>query len=245
MRLKLISCNVFFRELSYCAATSPHTIDAEFLELGEHVNSGRLREQLQSRIDAAGNDSKGYDAIILGYGLCGNAAAGLQAREIQLVIPRAHDCCTILLGDKEMFKTHFSDNPSTPFTSIGYLERGDYFLREDGGIGHGDSWAELVRQYGEEDARYIWDAMHPKIEGQRERAVFIDIPETRDPEKIAECRGKAEAEGKEFVVLPGNLSLMRRLVCGPWDEEDFLIVPPHAVITPLYDWDRVVAAKTE
>lgn len=243
MRLKLIACNVFFRELSYCAATSPHTIDAEFLELGEHVNCGRLREQLQTRIDAVGQSQHRYDAILLGYGLCGNAAAGIQARDIQLIVPRAHDCCTILLGDKESFKTHFGDNPSTPFTSVGYLERGDYFLRQDGGIGFGDSWAELVNQYGEDDARYIWDAMHPKMPGQKERAVFIDIPETHDQSRIDECRTKAEQEDKEFVVLPGSLRILRQLVCGQWDDDIFQIVPPHHAIAPLYDLNRVISCK--
>ena len=90
---------------------------------------------------------------------------GLAGRKTKLVLPRAHDCCTILLGSKERFQEHFQDNPSTPFSSVGYLERGSYYLRTEGGdrqIQYGDQFAALVEQYGEDNAKYIWESMHPE-----------------------------------------------------------------------------------
>mgnify|MGYP001112206213 FL=1 len=137
MLLKLIACNVFMREACLCIARSPHVIDVDFFELGEHVQPTRLREALQAKIDEASNSAKNYDTILLLYGLCGNAAVGLRARNIRLVIPRAHDCCTILLGSKERFQEHFQANPSMPFSSVGYLERGSYYIRTDDGDGPG------------------------------------------------------------------------------------------------------------
>jgi len=44
MHLKLISCNVFQREASWCIARSPHVIDVECTELGEHARSVGLRQ---------------------------------------------------------------------------------------------------------------------------------------------------------------------------------------------------------
>ena len=41
-----------------------------------------------------------YDAILLGYGLCGNGLAGVTARHTRLVLPRAHDCIGILMGSR-------------------------------------------------------------------------------------------------------------------------------------------------
>ena len=241
MYLKIIACNVFFRELSYCAAQSPHTIDLDFFELGEHVHCDKLHKTIQSRIDQAEQAEKPYDAILLGFGLCGNAAKGLHAAKTRLIIPRAHDCCTILLGDKARFKEHFQDNPSTPFSSVGYMERGEYFVRQDDGqIMYGDAYAELVKQYGEDDAKYIWDSMHPKMEGMEDRAVFIDIPEIHFPEKIDAFKQKAEAEGKKFVLLQGSLNIIRNLVNGNWTDTDFLTVEPGQQITALYDWDCVL-----
>lgn len=244
MYLKVIACNVFFREISYCAALSPHTIDLEFFELGEHIHSDILRKNIQQRIELAETSGKTYDAILLGFGLCGNASAGITAGKTRLIIPRAHDCCTILLGDKAAFKANFQDNPSTPFSSAGYMERGEYFVRADNGqIGFGDAYAELVKQYGEEDAQFVWEAMHPKAEGMEDRAVFIDIPEIHFPEKIADFQRQAEEEGKKFVLLKGNLKIINDLLNGNWNDAVFLQVMPGEKIIPLYDWDNVIGVN--
>lgn len=245
MLLKLIACNVFTRELCLAIAESPHTIDMEFTELGEHVHPETLKASLQTRIDAACQTGKRYDAILLGFGICGNATIGLQARGVPLVLPRAHDCCTVLLGSRETFATHFKDNPSTPFSSAGYLERGDYFLRKVEGneqVQYGDVYKTYVEQYGEENARYIMEAMHPKAEGGESRAVFIDVPELRPLGCEVHFREKAKAEGLRVETLPGNLVLLRKLVAGSWDPAEFLVLQPGQAIKGVYDWDEIVRA---
>ena len=113
MKFKLISCNVFKREIEYAAARTKHECEIEFLELGEHARPSKLREMLQQRIDAA----EGCDAVLLGYGLCGRATDGLAARNRPVVLPRSHDCCGILLGSRKRFEELFRDMPSTPFSS--------------------------------------------------------------------------------------------------------------------------------
>ncbi len=239
-RLKLIACNVFFREISLLAHASPLVLDVEFNELGEHVHVDALRARLQESIDRAAASGR-YDAVALAYGLCGRAVDGLTAPEnVRLVLPRAHDCCTILLGSRERFKQRFGANPSTAFSSIGYIDRGDYFYTRDGELSIGDSLAALVERYGEEDAQYIWETMHPPgLDDAPPETVFIDIPEVRDPAKMAECRTRVEEAGGVFAVEPGSLELLRKLVFGEWDD-DFLIVPPGGKIRPAYDWDEVV-----
>lgn len=244
--LKLISCNVFLREACWCIAQSPHIVDPEFTELGEHAQSDMLRRTIQARIDAAETCGKKYDAILLLFGLCGNAAVGVQARSTQLVIPRAHDCCTILLGSREKFVEHFGANPSTPFSSSGYLERGEYFLRtsDDGTatVGIGDSYAEMVKQYGEEDAKFIWEQMHPQHD-QNQKAVFIDLPQTAHLNHAARFQQKVADAGKEYLRLDGDIRLIRNLIDGNWDPKDYLIVPPGRTIDGVYDHEQVVRAK--
>jgi hypothetical protein len=245
MLLKLIACNVFLREACLAIADSPHVIDPEFLELGEHVQSERLRRALQAKIDETEDAAKTYEAILLLYGLCGNAAVGLQARKTPLVLPRAHDCCTILLGSKQRFQEHFQDRPSTPFSSVGYLERGEYFIRTDGNgqIQYGDQFAALVEQYGEDNARYIWDNLHPPgLESDDHRAVFIDVPETSLLGGEQRFREQAQREGKQVVRLTGDLRLIRSLLHGEWDAADFLVVPPGQQIAGVYDWQEIVRA---
>ena len=249
MRLKLISCNVFQREASLCLADSPHIVDVEFTELGEHAHSATLQQKIQTKIDATDAGTQKYDAILLLFGLCGNATAGLCARQTPLVIPRAHDCCTILLGSKAQFEKYFKDAPSTPFSSAGYLERGQYFLRVADGtatVNYGDSYTELVAKYGEEDAKYVWESMHPPaLEQATSKAVFIDIPETTARDVVTQFQEKAAAAGKECVQITGSLRLIRNLLHGEWAPADFLVVPPGHKTTGVYDWDEVIRATPQ
>ena len=245
MLLKLISCNVFQREAAWCLARSPHVIDAEFTELGEHVRSAGLRQIIQGKIDATEASGKAYDAILLLFGLCGNATIGLSARRTRLVIPRAHDCCTILLGSRAKFSAHFGDAPSTPCSSAGYIERGNYFLRtsDDGApeVQVGDAFKALVEKYGEEDAKYIWTEMHP--DHGNDQAVFIDLPQTSHLGYAEQFQARAAAAGKQAVHLPGDIRLIENLLLGNWDAKEYLIVPPAAAIEGVYDWDEVMRAK--
>ena len=235
MKFKLISCNVFKRELEFLCPHSEHTLELEFLELGEHAHPRELRRKLQERIDAA----EGVDAILLGYGLCGTATEGVTARQIPLILPRSHDCCGILLGSRKRFEELFSAMPSSPFSSIGFVEHGDYYF-SDGEMLFGDGYDALIEQYGEEDARYIWEAMHPKLDGKLIPLSFISTPELPCAEAKARCRAKAAEEGREFRELAGDLRLLRMLVCGEWLEEEFLTVPPGRSIRQAGDWDRIL-----
>ncbi len=244
-RLKLLACNVFFRELSYLCWKSPSVVDVEYFELGEHVHVDKLRTRLQEAVDRAAETGR-YDAIALAYGLCGRSTDGLTAPpNVSLVIPRAHDCCTILLGSRQRFQERFGANPSTPFSSVGYIDRGEYFYDRDGELMTGDSMAALIDQYGEDNAQYVWEAMHPgAIDGLSAETVFIDVPEVRDDAKLAGCKEKVEQLNRVFAVETGDLTLLRKLVDREWDD-DFLIVPPGATVRPAYDWDEIIKLKQE
>lgn len=249
MLLRLIACNVFFREACLCAAHTPHVVDVEFTELGEHVHPEALRGKIQGMIDAAERSGKGYEAILLLFGICGNAGVGLCARNTPLVIPRAHDCCTILLGSRQRFQEHFGDNPSTPFSSPGYMERGSYFLRAEDGetkVYYGDIYAQYVEQYGEDNARYIMEAMAPRRKGEGpERAVYIDIPQFAHLGYEEAFRQKAAAEGRQFERLEGSLRLIEGLLQGDWDPEEYLVVQPGQRTAGVYDFREVIRATDQ
>ena len=59
MRFKLISCEIFFREMSAVVARSPHFIDVEFLPKGLHdIGSSMMLARVQEVVDRVQN----YDA---------------------------------------------------------------------------------------------------------------------------------------------------------------------------------------
>lgn len=246
MQLKLIACEVLTREVCRYVADSPHTVDLEFTSKGAHDDSNRLRALIQSRIDEAESSPRRYDAILLGYGLCGNSTLHLTARKTRLVIPRAHDCCTLFLGSREAFRQHFADAPSTPFSSAGYIERDGAYTRESSlssATGLYATLEEYIAKYGEENGRYIFDTLYASMRSaEGNQVVFIELPETRHLGYLERCRALAQQEGRELLVLEGSGRLLRKLAFGEWDQE-FLIVEPGQRIVGVYDWDEIVKAE--
>ncbi|OGV35480.1 MAG: hypothetical protein A2020_02385 [Lentisphaerae bacterium GWF2_45_14] len=241
MKLKIIACKVFQYELEYCSKSCAEPPDIEFLEIGEHAHPVQLREKLQKKIDEIASASETYDAIALAYGLCGRAVDRLQARREKLVVPRSHDCCGILLGSRKKFEEYFREMPSTPFSSPGYVESGSYFF-QDGEMLMGDGYQALVEQYGEDNAKYIYESMHPKLDGILQPVYYIDTPEMSMPGLMRKCMEKAKEEGREFKILEGNLRLITMLLNGPWPDEEFLTLPPGKSIQMTTDWDKIITA---
>lgn len=241
MRFKLICCEVFLREICLAISASEHTIDPFFTPKGRHEKPEELRRLLQDEIKEA--DKAGcYDAILLGYGLCGNAADGIFAGSTPLVIPRAHDCCTVFLGSKASFREYFGENPSLEWSSAGYMERGDTYLRESETgkkLGLDLSYRELVERYGDDNARYVWESLHPEGSGE---VVFIDVPETSHLGYLEKFSRFAKEQHKAVKVLAGDMRLIKNLVDGRWNEDEFLVVEPGQTINAVYDMEKVICA---
>lgn len=239
MTFYVIACRMFQHEVEAVLPEIPHRLRFSWLEMGEHARPDVLRGKLQHLIDTAGD----CDAVLLLYGLCGRATAGLTAGSVPLVIPRNHDCGGILLGSRRRFEELFRDMPSTPFSSVGIVENGNYFF-DEGVLTVGDDYEKLVEQYGEDNARYIRDAMNPRLDGELQPVWFISTPEVSAGEARETCRRRAHEDGREFRELAGDLRLIRMLLNGDHPDDEFLTVPPGAGIRQVYDWDRIVAAAS-
>lgn len=234
MRLKCIACEVLARPVYLAAAQAPHPVDVELIPYGLHQTPAELRAHLQARVDAA--DPQGYPTIALGYGLCGKALAGLQARTTPLVLPRAHDCITLFLGSRARYTEQFNACPGTYWYTQDYLER-----QTDGPLSLGAATladletlrAEYVQKYGADNADYLLEVMGA-WQKYYQRAVYIDL--SIGPEAAAASQVQAEAaqRGWTFERLAGDLGLIRRLLAGD-QTPDFLVVPPGAQISMTLD----------
>lgn len=245
MRLKLLSCEIFYREFCAAVSRSPNVVDVEFLTKGLHdIGSEGMLERLQAAVDGVGSD---YDAVLMGYALCNNGLVGLTARQIRLVVPRAHDCITLFLGNKERYLEYFENNPGVFYETTGWLERGESNgelsqLALGKKLGMGQSFEELVARYGEDNARYLWDELGNLTKHYRQ-ITFIETGIEPDSSFEERAREKAQAKGWKFQKVKGDLGLIQRLVDGVWDDREFLIIPPGWKIAADYNSGIIAAEK--
>jgi hypothetical protein len=247
MRLKLISCEIFYREMCAAVARSPNQVDVEFLPKGLHdIGSAPMLDRLQSTLNAV--DESQYQAVLFGYALCGMGLAGLTARSKPIVIPRAHDCITLFLGAKERYLDYFNNHPGVYFKTTGWIERGDGLqplseqsLRKSG-LGY--SYEELVAKYGEDNAKYLYEQLgnHTRNYGQM---TFIEMGIEPDDHFERVSREEAERRNWKFEKVQGDMSLIQELVDGKWDPEKFLIVPPGWRVVAKYDESIMGAEKAQ
>lgn len=246
MRLKLIHCQVLTREIESVVSRSAHALDLESIPMGLHSLGVEMRPHLQERIDAA--DPLGYDAILLGYALCGRGTEGLRAGRTQLVLPRAHDCIGLLMGSRHRYQAYFERHPGVYYRSPGWVEfqtpdlkLQPAFASQKNPMGDQTTLEEFIAKYGEDNGRYLYEqfsAFRRSYSG----LTYIATGVPSDPACRAHAHAEAEKEGWAFDEVQGSLSLLDRLVNGPWNAADFLVVPPGAVIRATFG-DTIVEAQ--
>ena len=243
MRLQLIGCEILLRELCDAIVHSSHRVDVQFMPKGLHDLGGpELRKRLQAAVDAV--DPAEYDAVVLGYGLCGNGLAGLEARELTLVVPRAHDCITLLLGSRAAYCQHFTTYPGTYYRSVGWNERGEAIQQQLMGMSpHRTSLESLIERYGESNGQYLFEE-YRCYEQFYSRLAYIENGLEPDASFIMSAREEAREKNWSFEIIKGELTIFRRLLAGDWNE-DFLVVPPGHRIEVSYDDDIVRAVPKE
>jgi hypothetical protein len=229
MRLKLISCEIFYREMCAVVARSKNQVDIAFLPKGLHdIGREGMLARVQEAVDSV--DATQYEAILLGYALCNNGIAGLVARSIPIVIPRAHDCITVFLGSRARYTEYFNNNPGTYFQTTGWMERGTATgelmqLSISHQIGMDLSYEEMVAKYGEDNAKYLYEMLGDPLKNYGQYT-FIEMGIEPDDRFEREARAKAAERGWKFDKVHGDMTLFHKLVDGDWPEADFLVVRP-------------------
>ena len=248
MRLKLIACEILYRELCAAVARSVNQVDIEFLPKGLHdIGQAGMSQRLAEVLAAV--EPGVYDAILFGYALCSNGIIGLEAPSVPLVIPRAHDCITFFFGTKERYMEYFQSHPGVYFKTSGWLERGegthqgnpDSIAHKSGMI---QTYEELVAKYGEENAQYLYDTLCDHTKNYR-HLTFLRMGFEADGSFETRAREHAARKNLEYHEEQGSLRLIRALINGPWADEDFLTVPPGHRVRVDYSAGLITAEKVE
>jgi hypothetical protein len=239
----VITCDVMKDEIVHLMQGMDHIVHMEVLQQGLHNDPPRLRRELQQAVDRVERNVPKAEAIVLGYGLCSRGVEGVHTQRCLLVMARAHDCITLLLGDRNRYAQYVKDHPGTYWYSPGWnrchLPPGP------------ERYAQLLEEYrkrfGEEDAQFLMETEQTWFKNY-DRAAFVDLGTPGAEKDIRVTRECADWLGWEFDRQHGCPGLLRDLLSGNWDNDRFLVLQPRQTPRMTADEQIVKAvdvAKTE
>ncbi len=226
------------REAYFCAARSKNLVDIRLMEQGLHDEPDRLRSEVQKALETT-TDIQGrpFEATLLGYGLCSNGIVGLSAK-IPIVVPRGHDCITLLLGSKERYKEYFDSHRGVYWYSPGWIESGKQPSKE-----RYDALLEEYKQkYGDDNAQYLMEVEQTWMK-EYNWATYVDWglgDANRYKEYTKTC---ADFLNWNYDELRGGPGLMQRMVDGEWNNDEFLVVRPGQKINEDLTNEGIIRAE--
>ena len=225
-KTKILACAVVIEELR---SRLPPDIECETLEFGLHRNPEELKKALQEAIDR----SKGFDTIVLAYGLCGQAVLGLHTDGATLVIPRADDCIAIFLGSRKAYLKQQLEKPGSYFLSKGWIEG----RIDDTAPPTMPNYALMLQRYGEERANRMQAVYREKyrLKHYKRLAFITTSSETNLDEYKERARARAGRMNLPYEEIAGATTFMEKIARGTWDDE-FVVVPPGQTVTFMDFW---------
>lgn len=237
--LAVLACAVVARELARVSGDA--AVDLRLLPQGLHERPERLRAALQAEIDrldadaAARGAPAGHPAIALAYGLCGTGTAGLRSARHRLVLPRAHDCATLVLGCRRRYRAAFDERPASYWCTPGWADHGA--LPSEARLEADER--ELAARHGKEAAAYLLELERAAL-ARYARCAFVAWPGLEHRAQREAARRTAAERGWRLEELTGDPTLLADLVAGRWDER-FLVLEPGRTAAPAADARVVVA----
>lgn len=232
-KIAVVTCAVLETEVAHFSRGLDHIVRIEVLEQGLHNEPGKLRTKLQAAIDRVEAQTDA-DTIVLGYGLCSRGTEDVKTQRCWLVMARAHDCVTLLLGSKERYAEYVRQNPGTYWYSPGWNRH----ALMPGQERYEKLRHEYVEKYGEDNADFLMESEQHWFQTYT-NAAFVDLG-CGDVEKELEyTRRCAQWLGWQCDHQCGDPALLKALLNGPWDNDRFLVLQPGQTFRVTAD-ERVI-----
>jgi hypothetical protein len=218
MDIKIIACETLRDEIE--TVIQNKQIQRVYLPFGLHLNPEYLHLELQKEIDQSDSTIK---TILLGYGMCSKGTIGLHARGFRLVIPKAHDCISILLGCKEEHLRQYLQEPGTFYLTKGWIECGDNPYSE---------YKKLCQKYSPDKAYRL----EKLVIANYTRLAFISAVDQSAMDYQNYSEYVANFFGLRFEVIRGSALWLQKLINGQWDQ-DFVVINSGEVVDYKHFWD--------
>lgn len=228
----VVTCAVLELEFQEFSRGLSHVKHIEVLRQGLHNEPDKLRSELQGAIDRV--ERMDVEVIVLGYGLCSRGTEGVRTKRCLLVVPRAHDCITLLLGDKQRYANYVAEHPGTYWYSPGWNKHGGPPGKER----YEKCYREYCEKYGPENAEFLMQTQQQWYTAYS-RATYVDLGVGVTPEDVEFTRQCAAFLKWSFDHQHGDPKLLRDLLTGPWDETRFLVLRPGESLRMTAD-ERVI-----
>lgn len=246
MRIHIIACRIFARELGYLAATSDNQIELTWVGRGLHNTPDALSKRLCGTVDDLYRQWEEKeleyrpDAIVLGYGLCSKAVVGIRCRDIPIVIPRTDDCIALFMGSQERYLKEFAEAHGAYWLNNGWLEQSGRLFDSDDFKRR--RWLEYAEKFGEDNADYLIE-VESSWEKNYSTLGFIhsDVHDSR--ENLRRAEEEAERKNWRLREIDGDMRLLRMMTDGTWNEEEFLILKPGETVAADYSGKKLRAVK--
>ena len=235
-RIAVIYCAVLEVEIVHFARDIRNVIHTELLPQGLHQEPDKLRKTVQEAIDRI-EAQLHPTAIVLGYGLCSRGTEGVTTKSAVLVVPRAHDCITVLLGSRKTYAAYVAAHPGTYWYSPGWNKH----VLMPGKERYEKLYDEYVEKYGKEDGEYLMEAEQHWFRAY-DRATYVDLGVGATPEDVDRTRQCAEWLNWTFDRHPGDPALLEDMLRGNWDDDRFLVLEPGQTLEMTIDEDVIRAA---
>lgn len=208
----ILACRTLELELLEAMRQTQCDYPIVWIPSGLHNTPEKLHETLAQAL----GQCTGFTHVLAAMGFCGGVFARIETRDASLVLPRADDCITLLLGSFERRKALNAE--------------GVYYFTEGWIKGERTIMAEYrhaQEKYGEARAKRVFGVMLRNYC----KAAFLNTG-CGNAAWAAEMTGlAASALGLDYCELPGSLCFLERLLSGNWSEKDFVVIPPHTMIS--------------
>jgi len=235
VRLVVITCAVLEDEIGALLEPNGPTLQVVQLPQGLHDKPPRLRTELQETIEAVETEYH-PDAIALGYGLCSRGIEGVHAQAARIVVVRAHDCITLLLGGRERYAEYVAAHPGTYWYSPGWNKN----HLPPGPERYAHLRNHYIDQYGEDNADFLMESEQSWFKTY-DRATFVHLGAGEVRKERANTKACAKWLGWGYDQVTGDPALLRDLINGRWDGDRFLVLEPGQTLRMTAD-DRIIEA---